>query len=136
MKEQGQAGLWDIKRVRGGLVEVEFLAQTLQLVHALARPDVLDVNTLGAIEKLVAARCLSAADGEALRQASILYHRLTQVLRLCVSEAYDPARSPAGLNQIVASAAACPDIATTEALLHDTQAHIAAIFDKIIGPCG
>ena len=56
--------------------------------------------------------------------------------RLCVSEAYDPARSPAGLNLIVASAAACPDIATTEALLHDTQAQVTAIFDKIIGPCG
>ena len=136
LKEQGHTGLWDIKRVRGGLVEVEFLAQMLQLIHAPAQPEVLDVNTLGTIEKLVAAGCLSAANGEALRQASILYHRLTQVLRLCVSEAYDPARSPAGLNLIVASAAACPDIATTEALLHDTQAQVTAIFDKIIGPCG
>ncbi|MGH6908455.1 MAG: bifunctional [glutamine synthetase] adenylyltransferase/[glutamine synthetase]-adenylyl-L-tyrosine phosphorylase, partial [Aestuariivirga sp.] len=136
LAEQGNAGLWDIKRVRGGLVEVEFIAQTLQLIHAPAQPAVLDTNTLGALEKLVAAGCLAAGEGECLRQACTLYHRLTQVLRLCVTHAYDPAGAPAGLNRIVASAAACPDIATAESFIHDTQAQVAAIFDEKIGPCG
>ncbi|MBC8037599.1 MAG: bifunctional [glutamine synthetase] adenylyltransferase/[glutamine synthetase]-adenylyl-L-tyrosine phosphorylase, partial [Rhizobiales bacterium] len=133
LKEQGNTGMWDIKRKRGGLVEVEFLAQTLQLIHATAQPSVLDTNTLAALEKLVAAGCLSAGDGEALRHACALYQRLTQVLRLCVAHAYDPAGSPAGLNRIVASAAACPDIATAESLLQDTQARVAAIFDELVG---
>ena len=52
LREQGQGGLWDIKRTRGGLVELEFIAQTLQLIHAPAHPGVLDTNTLGALEKL------------------------------------------------------------------------------------
>ena len=34
---------------------------------------------------------------------------------------------------LVASAAACPDIATAESLLADNQAIVAAIFDAIIG---
>ncbi len=135
LREQGVTGLWDLKRARGGLVEIEFIAQTLQLIHAPGQPAVLDTNTLGALEKLVAASCLPAGDGEALRQACSLYHRLTQVLRLCVSGAYGPATSPAGLNRIVASAAACPDIATAESLIHDTQARVAAIFDEMIGFC-
>ncbi len=133
LKEQGQSGLWDIKRARGGLVEVEFIAQTLQLIHAPEKPQVLDTNTLRALEKLVAAGCIGPADAEALRSAATLYHRLTQVLRLCVTEAYDPATSPSGLNQIIASAAACPDIATTEALLLDSQARVKDCFDKFIG---
>ncbi len=135
LKEQGPTGKWDIKRFRGGLVEVEFIAQTLQLIHAPANPAVLDTNTLHALEKLVAAGCLPSSDGEILRNACTLYHRLTQVLRLCVSDAYDPDRSPAGLNRIVANAAACPDIATAETLLADTTAEVAAIFDRLIGPC-
>ncbi len=134
LKEQGTAGLWDIKRARGGLVEIEFIAQTLQMIHAHVKPEVLDTNTLVALQKLVAAGCLAPAQGEALRQASMLYHRLTQVLRLCVSDPYDPTRSPAGLNRILASAAGCPDIATAEALLLETQQRVASIFDEVIGP--
>ena len=39
----------------GGLVDIEFIAQTLQLVHGPVRPDVLDTNTIAALEKLRAA---------------------------------------------------------------------------------
>jgi glutamate-ammonia-ligase adenylyltransferase len=79
---------------------------------------------------------LRQAEARALREACALYHRITQVLRLCVSGAYDPAVSPAGLNRIVAGAAAAPDIATTEALLIETQARVAGIFNELIGPAG
>ena len=136
LREQGASGPWDIKRVRGGLVEVEFIAQTLQLIHAPGKPSVLDTNTMRALGKLAAAGLLASAEGEALRQACVLYYRLTQVLRLCLTDAYIPAGSPSGLNRILASAAASPDIATAEALLVDTQSRVAEIFDRLIGPCG
>ena len=44
--------VWDLKYAPGGLVDIEFIAQTLQLVHAPARPDVLDTNTVAALHKL------------------------------------------------------------------------------------
>jgi glutamate-ammonia-ligase adenylyltransferase len=89
----------------------------LQLIHAASNPAILDTNTLAALGKLAAAGHLRQAEAQALREACALYHRLTQVLRLCVSGAYAPGNSPTGLNRIIASAAAAPDIATTEALL-------------------
>ena len=133
IREQGSTGLWDIKRARGGLVELEFIAQTLQLLHAPAHPQVLDTNTLGALDKLVGAGLLDAATHTELREAGLLYHRLTQVLRLCVDGPYEPEKSLPALNQLVASAAASPDIPTAEALLADTQALVAAHFDRLIG---
>jgi [glutamine synthetase] adenylyltransferase / [glutamine synthetase]-adenylyl-L-tyrosine phosphorylase len=136
LKEQGSGGTWDIKRVRGGLVELEFVAQTLQLIHAHRHPDVLDTNTLAALGKLATAGVLPAGDGEVLRRAGLLYQRLTQVLRLCVSTAFAPATATAGLNRIVASAAGSPDIATAEALLADTEAQVAEVFDRLVGPAG
>ncbi|MCB1380750.1 MAG: bifunctional [glutamine synthetase] adenylyltransferase/[glutamine synthetase]-adenylyl-L-tyrosine phosphorylase [Alphaproteobacteria bacterium] len=134
LKEHGRGGVWDIKRVRGGLVEVEFVAQALQLVHASAMPDILATNSMVALRRAVAAGVLDQRDGQALLDACMLYHRLTQVLRLCVSDDYQPATSPAGLNRIVASAAATPDILTAEALLADTQSQVTSIFDRLIGP--
>ncbi len=53
--QKGSSDLWDLKQVRGGLVDLEFIAQFLQLRHAHARPDVLDPSTLGALTKLAAA---------------------------------------------------------------------------------
>ena len=37
-KEKGTDDIWDLKQVRGGLVDVEFIAQYLQLVHARSQP--------------------------------------------------------------------------------------------------
>jgi glutamate-ammonia-ligase adenylyltransferase len=136
VKEQGSYGIWDIKRVRGGLVEIEFIAQFLQLIHAASNPEILDTNTHAALGRLAGAGLLEAQIANDLQQACLLYHRITQVLRLCVSGPYDPTTSPAGLNQIVARAAIEPDVKTAESLLADTQVRVAAIFDQLIGPVG
>ncbi len=37
-KEKGTKDIWDLKQVRGGLVDLEFIAQYLQLVHAATAP--------------------------------------------------------------------------------------------------
>ena len=136
VKEQGSAGLWDIKRARGGLVEVEFIAQFLQLIHAQRHPEILDTNTHAALGKLAAAGFLEAGVAGELKEACLLYHRITQVLRLCVTGAYDPAKSPAGLNQLVARAAGVPDIRAADSLVNDTQKRVAGLFDELIGPVG
>jgi glutamate-ammonia-ligase adenylyltransferase len=133
LKENAPYGLWDIKRAQGGLVDVEFIAQYLQIVHAHEAPEILHPTTYRALEKLIAARFLSEAEGRVLKDACLLYQRLTQVLRLCVTGPYDPRNVPSGLNRIVASATAAPDIGSAEALLGDTQAQVAAVFSGIVG---
>src|SRR5262249_54436066 len=44
LKEHKVGGPWDIKRIRGGLTEIEFVAQTLQLLNGARAPQVLDTN--------------------------------------------------------------------------------------------
>ena len=65
-KEKGTDDIWDLKQVRGGLVDLEFIAQHLQLVHAADNPSVLDQNTVGAYQKLQAAGYLSELHAETL----------------------------------------------------------------------
>jgi glutamate-ammonia-ligase adenylyltransferase len=134
LKENPPYGVWDIKRSRGGLVDIEFIAQYLQIVHAHERPDILQVTTLRALERLIVAGLVAEEDGRTLKEACLLYQRLTQVLRLCVSGPYDPKAVPSGLNRIVASATSMPDIGSAEALLGETQARVAELFSRLVGP--
>ena len=70
---------WDLKHVRGGLIDLEFIAQFLQIVSAAEHPEALDQNTELALTKLSAAGVLSSGDAEVLVPAARLYHTLTQV---------------------------------------------------------
>src|ERR1700724_1096301 len=50
-KEKGDADRWDLKYAAGGLIDIEFIAQYLQLVHAAALPEILDTSTARTLEK-------------------------------------------------------------------------------------
>jgi glutamate-ammonia-ligase adenylyltransferase len=132
-KEWGTSPIWDIKRAYGGLVDVEFIAQFLQLIHAERLPQVLNTTTLTALDQLYETGAINRTDHSDLKEAGSLYGRLTQVLRLCVDGLYDPGKAPAGLNRLVAGAAGVPDISTAEALLADTQSRISQRFESVIG---
>ncbi len=45
-------GPWDLKFVRGGLVDIEFVTEFLQLLHAWEAPEILDPNTISALGQL------------------------------------------------------------------------------------
>jgi [glutamine synthetase] adenylyltransferase / [glutamine synthetase]-adenylyl-L-tyrosine phosphorylase len=133
LREHKPTTPWDIKRVRGGLVEVEFIAQFLQLIHASRHPDCLDTNTLDAFAKLRATAVLEAATAHDLLDATRLYQRLTQLLRLCLEGTYDPLSAPAGLNRAVCLAAGTPDVKSAEDLLRQTQNRVVTLFDQLVG---
>jgi glutamine synthetase adenylyltransferase len=65
-------GRWHVKLGRGGLVDVEFLVQGLQLVHGAAHPAVRTPSTtaalaaLGRLELLAAAEALAAVVADEL----------------------------------------------------------------------
>ena len=132
-QQTGTWGLWDIKHGKGGLVDIEFIAQYLQLAHAGRHPGILRQNTLAAVAALEAQGLLLPGDARVLRRAGALYHRLTQVLRLCVSGAFVAEAAPSGLRQLVASACDVPDMASAEDLLGESQNAVTRVFRRLIG---
>jgi [glutamine synthetase] adenylyltransferase / [glutamine synthetase]-adenylyl-L-tyrosine phosphorylase len=132
-KEKGEGDRWDLKYAAGGLVDIEFIAQYLQLVHAHQLPDILDTSTARVLEKAVALRVLAVEDAETLRAAAQLYHDLTQILRLCLPGAFDSKTAGAGLLRLLARAADVPDFATLDATLTDMQSKVRASFVRILG---
>jgi glutamate-ammonia-ligase adenylyltransferase len=131
--EKGDSERWDLKYVAGGLVDLEFVAQYLQLVHAAEHPDILDTSTARVLEKAWRLGLIATEDAEVLRAAVRLYHDLTQVLRLCLPGPFDPKTAGAGLLRLLARAADVPDFATLDAHIVEIQAKVRASFTRILG---
>jgi glutamate-ammonia-ligase adenylyltransferase len=131
-KEKGTNDIWDLKQVRGGLVDVEFIAQYLQLVHAAAHPEVLDQNTVEAYRKLRDAGLLAQEHAEVLIPATRLLHDLTQILRLCLEGRFDPATAPSGLKELLAQAGDAPTFTELEARLKEALADVSGLFRVLV----
>jgi glutamate-ammonia-ligase adenylyltransferase len=131
--EKGDGDRWNLKYAAGGLVDIEFIAQFLQLVHAAERPDILDTSTARALDKAWRAGVLATEDAEVLRGAVRLYHDLTQILRLCLSGPFDPKTADPGLAGMLARAADLPDLTTLDAFVVETEAKVRKCFLRLLG---
>jgi glutamate-ammonia-ligase adenylyltransferase len=132
-QEKGDDRRWDLKYAAGGLIDIEFIAQYLQLMHAAAAPEILDTSTARVLDKAWRLGLLSTEDAEVLRPAVRLYHDLTQVLRLCLPGSFDPKAAAPGLIGLLARAADVPDFATLDATVTETQAKVRRSFERILG---
>lgn len=135
-REKGGTNRWDIKQAAGGLVDVEFIAQYLMLVHGPKTPSVLATNTGIALHRLQEAGHLTVGDADVLLPAYRLYSSLTQVFRLSIDGAFDPRLAPGGLIDLIARAGEAPSLANLEAKLDETQGAVRAVFERIVGTMG
>jgi glutamate-ammonia-ligase adenylyltransferase len=131
-KEKGTEDIWELKQVRGGLIDLEFIAQYLQLVHAAAHPEILNQNTVEAYRRLRDAGVLAPGHADILIPATRLVHDLTQVLRLCVEGPFDPGAAPKGLQELLARAGDAASFAELERRLGQTLGKVAGLFEEIV----
>jgi glutamate-ammonia-ligase adenylyltransferase len=132
-KEKGDQDRWDLKYAAGGLIDIEFIAQYMQIVHAHELPEILDTSTARVLDKAWALHVLAVEDAEVLRPAARLYQDVTQILRLCLAGPFDLKTAGAGLLRLLARAGDVPDFAALEATLIETQAKVRASFVRILG---
>jgi glutamate-ammonia-ligase adenylyltransferase len=131
--EKGDGDRWNLKYAAGGLIDIEFIAQFLQLVHAHEHPDMLDTSTIGALDKAWQLGLLDPEDAEVLRPAARLYHSLTQVLRVCLPEEFDPKEARPELLGLLTRAGDVPNFAALEAHVAETQERVRASFVRVLG---
>jgi [glutamine synthetase] adenylyltransferase / [glutamine synthetase]-adenylyl-L-tyrosine phosphorylase len=132
-QEKGEDDIWDLKLAAGGLVDIDFIAQYLQLVHASEKSEILSVSTLQVLDNAARLGVLPQSDAEILRQAARLYHDLTQILRLCVTGKFNPETSGDDLLRVMARAGDTPDFSTLEARVRETQAEVRRVFRALVG---
>ena len=123
--------IWDLKYAPGALMDIEFIVQTLQLLHAHARSDILDANTIAALNKLAAAGLLDGQDAALLLDAARLQQSLTQTVRIALDETLRPAEATPALKALLARAGDAPDFAALEKRLAVLQAGVRAVFLRL-----
>jgi glutamate-ammonia-ligase adenylyltransferase len=131
--EKGEDDVWDLKYAAGGMIDIEFIAQYLQLVHAATKPEILSVSTLQVLDQAAKLGVLPQSEAEVLRPATRLYHDLTQILRLCVSGKFNPETAGDDLLRVMARAGDTPDFSTLQARLKETQTEVRRVFEAIVG---
>ncbi len=132
LQEKDKGDPWDLKNSRGGLLDVEYIAQFLQVVQAEQHPGILSQNTVQALRKLREAGVLDAGSAETLIDAATLYHSVMQVLRLCMEGKFAPETASAGLKHLLTQAANAPDFGRLEADIKASYAAVAELFERLV----
>jgi glutamate-ammonia-ligase adenylyltransferase len=127
--------VWDVKHLRGGLIDVEFIAQGLQLRHAHAHPEVLSPNTRKALLRLRDASLLEAADAGLLVAALVLWQGIQSMIRLTMES--EPRRGhevefPQTLKRDLARLVGVVDFVAVERKITTTAAAIHGVFDRLM----
>jgi len=79
-REKSSDSIWDVKNLRGGLVDIAFIVQYLTLRHIGGHPDIRDANTAASLDKLKAAGVLATAHWQSLMQAQELWMGILGIL--------------------------------------------------------
>jgi len=82
-------GRFNVKLSRGGLVDVEYTAQYLQIEHGHHHPELRSPRTLSALEALAALGILTPAELTALCEGYVFWRRTADALRMVRGQASD-----------------------------------------------
>ncbi|MBX3479930.1 MAG: bifunctional [glutamine synthetase] adenylyltransferase/[glutamine synthetase]-adenylyl-L-tyrosine phosphorylase [Caulobacter sp.] len=130
-RERPPSGPWDLKLAPGGMVDIEFAAQYLQLVHA-AEGGPLRQNTGEALTALAGAGLVGAAPAAALEQAWRQQQDLSQLLKVALEDGADPELEPRALKALLARAGAASDWKALKASLTKRRKAARAAYEAVV----
>ena len=133
-------GPWDVKLRAGGQIEVEFIAQVLQLIHAGNRPDVCHPTLRIALRRLADAGLLPQSDAGLLIHADHAWRTVQGMLRIVVGRTVGETLPDASARPLLAASAAAgldaADVAGLRGTLDNLAQQVRAAFVRHIGEIG
>jgi len=89
MRELVKPGQTNVKYSAGGIIDIEYAVQYLQLLHGKGHPGLRVSNTLEALDQLRNSDIIGAAEYETLRAAYLFLRNLIDALRIVRGDASD-----------------------------------------------
>jgi glutamate-ammonia-ligase adenylyltransferase len=133
-RERPARSHWDLKLAPGGLVDIEFILQHEILGAAHDAPDVVNPNSMKALEALTRSGRLTEGEATILRDALSLQLDLQQALRIAAGDGFEPASASEGLKAWLARHLGVEDFPSLEGLLQQRQVAVAALRQRKLGP--
>ncbi len=142
LRDLPPGGPWDVKLRPGGQIEVEFIAQTLQLVHAPIHPGILHSGIRHALASLRDAGLVPADDAGLLIHADLVWRTVQGLLRITYGSSPKGKLSEAAeaaLLRAVAATGIDPapvDVPALHATLDMLARDVRALFVRHVGEIG
>jgi glutamate-ammonia-ligase adenylyltransferase len=130
-KERPPRGFWDLKLSDGGLVDIEFTAQYLQLINAQTAGPLLQ-NTGEALSALAENRLAPARAIRQLLDAWRLQQDLSQLLKVTLDDGADPDSEPAALQAMLAKAGQATSFARLRSKLDRARISARRAFVRLV----
>jgi len=124
--------IWEAKHRRGGLIDIEFVAQYLQLRRAHDHPSVLRQNTGHALQALMEATLLDRATTASLLDALDLWRNVQGLIKLCVDEPFDEAAASPALRAILAGGTGAIDFEHLKADMSAAAARVRTQYATLV----
>ena len=121
---------WDLKLMPGGLIDLEFIAQTAGLLGEL-EGETRTTSTAEALGRLSPGFCEAQARDD-LVAACRLFMGLTQVSRLCLTGDVDRKDMPPGLADLLLANTDLPEMSVLEAHIRETAKRVRAVFETVV----
>jgi glutamate-ammonia-ligase adenylyltransferase len=131
-EQHREPGPFELKHRRGGMVDIEFIAQYLQLREAADRPLVLHQNTQAALAALAAAAALPGDAGVALAASLALWRELQGLIKLTLDEPIDEATAAPALAALLAAGSESFEFAAVAARMDRAAAEALAWYERLV----
>lgn len=138
MRERVEQGFgtknpWNVKYIRGGLMDIDFIAQYMQLIHAHQYPQILSAVSQEVFLHLQSLGVMEEETFTTLTQANKLMQHLLHLLRLCSDGALNESTAPEGLKSLLADQLGFEDFTALKSTLIKTEEAVYNLYQHLIG---
>jgi glutamate-ammonia-ligase adenylyltransferase len=126
--------LWDLKHLRGGQVDLDFIAQYLALRHAHDHPAILARDSGQILERARDMQLLDDQTADQLIAIGRLWRQLQQMIRLLVGAKVEEAKLREPTRRHLAQSAGADDFKALKKLIKKRAAAVHKAYHAIIGP--
>ena len=122
----------DIKKGRGGIREIEFICQSLQIIHGGRQPALCSANTLDTIAAIAHAKLLPTADTDLLRRAYLVLRDTEHCLQMVDDQQTQQLPHTAQEWRRLACSMGFAEVSALRDTLDSLRAQVHAIFRRIL----
>ena len=132
-REKKPKGFWDMKLSRGGILDMEFICQYLQLLHGGEDPAILDGSTADAFRTLQKRGFIDREMAGELIAAWEFQRNVADRIYLCLSNGQDAGDMPPGLARLLSEACSAPSLDSVTASLKNHRRRIMEHYHTLLG---
>ncbi len=129
--ERGSNNPWELKQVRGGLIDLEFICQFIQLTNAKRHDAIRKANTRKSLEQIKIKRLLNRKTVNSLLGAADLFTALNQYVKLCCEGEFHPETAGESLRKLLFTRIGTKDFDDLEKRLVESQKTVLEIFEQV-----